>query len=199
MSAIKAAIEELMAEIQVRQDAVDSLRKVRPLALPPNVSEYIISTARIEGKETKWTKGTKGASKTKPDGTKSSGETLRIAGIVSKLSEPIKTMQIQEAAKVDCKKASNFVTQSKMKGWLKPTGKTGEYVRTAKFPTARPTHEVLPPAGHKAPGRTRAIVEAELKRACEERDAHRSASRAAMQEIAQRRVDGLEEELEALQ
>lgn len=62
-------------------------------------------------------------------------ETPRIAGCVARLAEPFRSKEIQEAAGIDLKKASNFCTQGKIKGWLKGLG-NGAYQRTRKFPAA---------------------------------------------------------------
>lgn len=50
------------------------------------------------------------------------------------LKEPFKTEDVERACRVDKKKASNFVTQLKGKGWIELAGETnGHFKRTATF------------------------------------------------------------------
>jgi hypothetical protein len=70
------------------------------------------------------------------------------------------------------------------------------YTAVAKA-DAPPTHQVLPGPGARVAGRTKAIVERELEAAMKDRDAQRAEGRTTMEAIAQKKVDRLEEELEA--
>jgi hypothetical protein len=228
MQAVKAAIDELMAEIQVRQEAVEALRRLCPLDLngpigvigKSRIAEHAVTTHRLAVEDARMTHEA-GPGPTKHQaprsklqgntkhqspkgkvghGGKSHPDTWRIAALVEKLKEPFKAEDIAVAAKLDWKKASNFVTRGKLKGWLMRSDGKGEYLRTAAFPFAKqtPKHEVLRGPGTRAPGRTKAIVESEMATAVKERDAHRVDGRTSMEGIAQKRVDRLEEELEAM-
>lgn len=210
MSAIQAAMDELMAEIQARQDAVTALSKLCPLELRAGngskIQDGAVTIARLAAPPARKCQGKK---KTKGTQSKAGeGPTLLMgmAAKLTKLNEPFGTKEIAAAAKLEWKAASNFITRASAMGWLKRTG-VGEYARTAKFPnsggesevSASKAHTVLPGPGHKNPGRTKAQMENELAAALKERDQHRADGRVTMEGIAQKKVDRLEEELEKFQ
>lgn len=62
--------------------------------------------------------------------------TLEICERVKALKEPFRAGDVMRVAGVTQKKASNFITQGKVKGWLIPVG-AGEYNRSKTFGLSR--------------------------------------------------------------
>ena len=64
---------------------------------------------------------------------KAGGGLAACVPMVRGLKEPFKTADVERVCKVEKKKAANFITQLKGKGWVESTGEFGQFRRTKDF------------------------------------------------------------------
>lgn len=136
---------------------------------------------------------------------------LKVSAVL--VSVQFETCDVERVLGVDKKRASNWLTQAEMKGWVKRLG-VGTYTRTASCPTdSEKTPNAAPlsaadngddvevvPTGE--PGDWKNAI-AELKHqlaeACKKRDRYRTNGNDTLTNIEQSRIDRLEGQIAALE